>query len=430
MKHIVVIGGGLAGQNLAGRLARDKDVSITLVDRNNYCFFPPLLYQVATGFLETSNISYPFRKMFRQHPNITIRMAELVRVIPGQNKVVLSNGELAYDVLVIAAGVSTNYFGMKNIEDNALSMKTLSDALRLRNHVLEQVELASVEPNDRERTKYLTVVIAGTGPTGVELAGMLADMQRDILYRDHPKLKESAARPHIILVDGNDRVLGAMSRKTSVYGNRSLTRMGVEIRFGLLVKDYTDGKVVFSNGEVIETKTLIWAAGIGGQRFAGLPTDVFGPGGRIKVDAVNQVIGLNNIYAIGDACLQTHETDYPKGHPQMAQVAIQQGRHLARNLRRKDDSPGEPFAYFNKGAMAIIGRNKAVVDVPNGLHLQGSLAWLGWWGVHLVFLMRQRNRITTFFNWAVSYFTKDQSLRMIVRSSGEQPVTGPTEKAG
>ncbi len=273
-------------------------------------------------------------------------------------------------------------------------------------------------------------MIAGTGPTGVELAGMLADMQRDILYRDHPKLKESTARPHIILVDGNDRVLGAMSRKTSVYGNRSLTRMGVEIRFGLLVKDYTDGKVVFSNGEVVETKTLIWAAGIGGQRFAGLPTDVFGPGGRIKVDAVNRVIGFNNIYAIGDACLQTHETDYPKGHPQMAQVAIQQGRHLARNLRRKDDSPGEPFAYFNKGAMAIIGRNKAVVDVPNGLHLQGSLAWLGWWGVHLVFLMRQRNRITTFFNWAVSYFTKDQSLRMIVRSSGEQSVTGPKEKAG
>ena len=428
MKHVVVIGGGLAGQNLVSHLARDKDVSITLVDRNNYCFFPPLLYQVATGFLETSNISYPFRKMFRKHPNITIRMAELERVVPDQNKVVLSNGELTYDELVIAAGVSTNYFGMKNIQDNALPMKTLGDALRLRNHVLGQVELASVEPSDRERAKYLTVVIAGTGPTGVELAGMLADMQRDILYRDHPELKGSPARPHIILVDGNDRVLGAMSPKTSVYGNKSLSKMGIEVRFGLLVKDYSDGKVIFSNGEIIETKTLIWAAGIGGQRFAGLPAEVFGPGGRIKVDALNGVIGLNNIYAIGDACLQTHEAGYPKGHPQMAQVAIQQGQHLARNMRRKGDSPGKPFAYFNKGAMAIIGRNKAVVDVPNGLHLQGMIAWLAWWGVHLVFLMRQRNRVTTFFNWAVAWFTRDPSLRMIVRPSAGQPVIGPKKE--
>jgi NADH dehydrogenase len=418
MKHVVVIGGGLSGQNLVSHLARAKDVSITLVDRNNYCFFPPLLYQVATGFLEPSNIAYPFRKMFRKHPNIAIRMAELLQVIPDRNTVVLSTGEIKYDELVIAAGVSTNYFGMKNIQDNALPMKTLSDALRLRNHMLEQVEQASVELSDRERTKYLTAVIAGNGPTGVELAGMLADMQRDILYRDHPELKAGAVRPRIILVDGNDRVLSAMSGKTSAYANRSLSKMGIEIRFGLFVKDYSDGKVVFSNGDSVETKTLIWAAGIGGQRFAGLPADVFGPGGRIKVDALNQVIGLNNIYAIGDACLQAHEAAFPKGHPQMAQVAIQQGQHLARNLRGND--PGKPFVYFNKGTMAIIGRSKAVVEIPHGPQLHGIIAWLTWWGVHLVFLMRQRNRITTFYNWAVAWFTKDQSLRMIVRPSREK----------
>jgi NADH dehydrogenase len=421
MKHVVVIGGGLAGQNLVSHLAKDKNFSITLVDRNNYCFFPPLLYQVATGFLEPSNMAYPFRKMFRKHPNIAIRVAELVQVVPDKNTVVLSNGDLKYDELVIAAGVSTNYFGMKNIQDNALPMKTLSDALRLRNHMIRQVELASVELSDLERAKYLTIVIAGNGPTGVELAGTLANLQHDILYRDHPELKESTARPQIILVDGNDRVLSAMSRKTSIYGNRTMSKMGIEIRFGLFVKDYADGKVLFSNGEVIETKTLIWAAGIGGQRFAGLPADVFGPGGRIKVDPVNQVIGLNNIYAIGDACLQTHEAAFPKGHPQMAQVAIQQGQNLARNLRRKGDP--KPFAYFNKGSMAIIGRNKAVVDAPYGLHLQGFIAWLTWWGIHLIFLMRPRNRITTFYNWVVAWFTKDQSLRMIVRPSRgkEQP---------
>jgi NADH dehydrogenase len=422
MKHVIVIGGGFAGLNLVNRLSRDKKIRITLVDRNNYCFFPPMLYQVATAFLEPSNISYPFRKMLRRHPNVSVRMAELLHILPDQDTVVLSNGELKYDQLVIASGVTTNYFGMNNIREGAIPMKTLSDALRLRNHVLEQVEQASEEVSDMERAKYLTIVIVGNGPTGVELAGMLADMQRDILYRDHPELKSSLVLPHIVLVDGNERVLSAMSPQNSKYGLKSLSRLGVDVRFGLVVKDYSDGKVLFSNGEIIETKTLIWAAGIVGQRFEGLPADAFGPGSRIKVDPFNQVIGTNNIYAIGDACIATHEAGFPKGHPQMAQVAIQQGRNLARNLRAKTGQ--RPFSYFNKGSMAIIGRNRAVVDTT-GLRFQGLIAWLMWLGVHLLTLWRQRNRVTTLFNWIVAYFTRDQALRMIIRPSKEGPA-GPS----
>jgi NADH dehydrogenase len=421
MKHVVVIGGGFAGLNLVNHLAKDKNFRITLVDRNNYCFFPPMLYQVATGFLEPSNISYPFRKMLRKYPNVSFRMAELRSIVPDQYTVVLSNGELMYDHLVIASGVTTNYFGMNNIREGAIPMKTLSDALRLRNHLLEQFERASEEQGDKAREKYLTIVIVGNGPTGVELAGMLADMQRDILYRDHPILKESIILPHIVLVDVNDPVLGAMSPKNSKYGFKSLFRMGVDIRFGLVVKDYTDGKVLLSNGEGIETKTLIWAAGVVGQRFEGLSADVFGPGGRIKVDPFNRVTGANDIYAIGDACIPTHDAKFPKGHPQMAQVGIQQGRNLAYNLQvGKDD---KPFSYFNKGSMAIIGRNRAVVD-SNGFRFQGFVAWLMWLGVHLLTLWRRRNRITTLFNWIVAYFTRDQALRMIIRPSGEETAAG------
>jgi NADH:ubiquinone reductase (H+-translocating) len=419
MKHVIVIGGGFAGLNLVKRLAKDKKIRITLVDRNNYCFFPPMLYQVATGLLEPSNISYPFRKMLRKHPNISMRMAELLHILPDQNTVVLSNGELKYDHLVIASGVTTNYFGMKNIREGAIPMKTLSDALRLRNHLLEQIEKASEDVSDRERTKYLTIVIVGNGPTGVELAGMLADMQRDILYRDHPELKASAVLPHIVLADGNDRVLGAMSPQNSKYCLESLSGMAVDVRFGLVVKDYADGKVLFSNGEIIETKTLIWAAGIVGQRFEGLPADAFGPGSRIKVDPFNRVTGTDNIYAIGDACIQMHEANFPKGHPQMAQVGIQQGRNLADNLRAGEDS--KPFWYTNKGSMAIIGRNRAVVDIPNGRHFQGFIAWTMWLGVHLLSLWRPRNRIATLSNWVVAYFTRDQANRMIIRPSKEEP---------
>jgi NADH dehydrogenase len=415
MKHVVVVGGGFAGVGLARRLAKDAGTKITFVDRNNYCFFPPLLYQVATGFLESANIAYPFRKLFRGRPNIRFRMAELLRVIPERNVVQLSTGELGYDVLVLATGLSTNYFGMNAIRERALPMKNLDDALNLRNHMLEQLERATQEENETEQAKRLTVVIAGNGPTGVELAGMLANMQRDILYRDSPELRESAVKPRIILVDGNSRVLNAMSPVSSQYTQRVLERLGVEVKFGLMVKDYSDDRVVFNTGEVIETKTLIWAAGVTGQRFEGLPAAVFGPGGRIKTDPFNCVVGFDNIYAIGDCSLQTHEAAWPNGHPQMAQIAIQQGKTLAHNLRMKDPRHQRPFHYFNKGSMAMIGRNRAVVDMPRDIHMRGLLAFFAWLGVHLVFLWRGRNRVTTLFNWAVAYLTRDASLRMIIR---------------
>lgn len=419
MKHIVIVGGGFAGINLARSLGGNKHYTVTLVDRNNYNFFPPLIYQVATAFLEPSNISYPFRKLFRKKNNLFFRLGSLEKAVPEQNKIVLNNGELSYDYLVFATGAETNYFGMQNVKARAMPMKTLHDAIEMRNRMLQQLEQAIITTDETERKKLLTFVIAGGGPTGVEISGMLAEMGRTILQKDYPELQ--GARGEIYLVDGGEALLSPMSRQSQKNTYDALRRMGVRIRLNVHVKDYVNDTVIMDDGSSIPAKALIWAAGVTAKMFDGIPAGSYGRGKRMLADAYNKVQGTENIYAIGDTCLQLHEPQWPNGHPQLAQTAIQQGKHLARNFKAMAlGKPVTPFKYHDKGTMAIIGRNKAVADLPKPpLHFSGFIAFFLWLFVHLMSLINYRNRIKTLYNWTVAYFSKDQSLRMIIRPDDE-----------
>ena len=413
--HIVVIGGGFAGVNIAKSLANKKDFQVTLVDKNNYNFFPPLIYQVATAYLEPTSISYPFRKLFSGKDNIHFRLGEVKKIVPAENKIILDSGELTYDQLVFATGAETNYFGMENVKQHAIPMKTLSDALEMRNRLLEQMEQAVISDDAAEIKKLVTIVIAGGGPTGVELAGMFAEMKNGILRKEYPAL--SGKGVEIILVDGGKVVLAPMSPQSQQDTFEALTKLGVKIKFDYQVKDYVADTILFTNGERIATKNLIWAAGVTASVFEGLPVESYGRGRRMLVDEYNKVNGTENIYAVGDTCFQTTDAHFPNGHPQVAQVAIQQGLNLAKNLQSLVNGKAlKAFAYVDKGSMAIIGRNKAVVDLPKPrLHLKGFIAWLAWLFIHLLSLITYRNRVRTFWNWMIAYFTKDQSLRMIIR---------------
>lgn len=419
-KEIVIIGGGFAGINLTRELFDHEGFHITLVDMNNYNFFPPLLYQVATGFLETSNISYPFRKLFHGKRNINFRLGELQKIVAQENKVVLSTGELAYDYLVLATGTESNYFGMENIRLNALSMKTIDDALELRNTLLLKTEEATITDSEAEQQKLTTIVIAGGGPTGVELAGMLAEMRMNILEKDYPELTSRKVR--IYLIDGAPVLLPPMSEKSQKYTYTALAEMGVEIKLNKQVKDYVNDAVILADGETIQTKLLLWTAGVTSKVFEGIPKESYGRGRRLLVDEYNRVQGFQNILAIGDTCIQTSDKNFPLGHPQLAQVAIQQGKNVAKNFKAmlKGNTP-TAFSYHDKGSMAIIGRSKAVADIPKPkMHVKGWLAWVMWLFIHLFSLINYRNRVKTMYNWTVAYFTKDQSLRMIIRPSAKE----------
>lgn len=414
-KHVVIIGGGFAGVNLAQHLNKAQNLTVTLVDKNNYNFFPPLLYQVATGFLDISNISYPFRKLLRGKKNIRNRLGELVKIFPEENKVLLSSGYLNYDYLVLATGTVSNYFGMENIEKNAQPMKTLHDAIEMRNFLFLKAEEASIAKSKEEREKLTTMVIAGGGPTGVEVAGMLAEMRKNILYKDYPELAEANFR--IILVDGAPVLLTPMSKASQQYTFESLSKMGVEIKLNTQVKDYQNDKVIFANGESIDTKLLFWTAGVTCDFIDGLqPTD-YGKGRRLLVNKFNKLEAYDNVFAIGDNCLMSGDPDFPAGHPQLAQPAIQQGKNLANNLKAMQQGKElKSFRYKDKGSMAIIGRSKAVADLPKPkLNFNGWIAWMMWLFVHLFSLINYRNRIKTMYNWTVAYFTKDQSMRLIIR---------------
>lgn len=415
LKQVVIVGGGFAGVNLAKELAKDNSYVITLVDKNNYNFFPPLLYQVATGYLESSNISYPFRKLFRGSNNFTFRMGTVTRVVQAENKLVLDTGELHYDILVFATGTETNYFGMENVKKNSIPMKTVQDAIYMRNTLLERLERATRESDPAVRKKLTTIVVAGGGPTGVEISGMFAEMKNLVIPKDYPELIGSNGE--IYLVDGLKSVLAPMSEKSQKYTYDTLTKMGVKIKLDCMVKDFSDDIVQFSTGESIETTTLIWAAGVTASVFEGIERESYGRGRRMLVDAYNKVQGTKNIYALGDTCLQTTDPAFPDGHPQVAQVAIQQGLNLGKNLKHVVEGKSlKPFVYHDKGSMAIIGRFKAVADLPKPkIHFDGFIAWMAWLFVHLVSLINFRNKVKTFYNWFVSYTTKDQSLRVIVK---------------
>jgi NADH dehydrogenase len=415
VKKIVIIGGGFAGINLAEQVAKNKNYQVILLDKNNYNYFPPLLYQVATSFLDPSDISYPFRKMFR-NKRISYRMAEVVKIDPASQTVHLTYEELKYDYLVFASGARINFFGMENVQKNAIPMKTIDDALRMRNALLQTMEQAAMTKDMAERRKLLTIVVAGGGPTGVEIAGMLAEMKKNIFLKDYPELKGTLGG--IYIVDGGKNLLGPMSDKTHQEAYNVLSDLGVKIKLNTYVKDYDKNKVTLSTGETIEAKTLIWAAGITANTFEGIPESSLGIGRRMITDEFNKVTGFDNIYAIGDASVQITDERYPKGHPQLAQVAIQQGRNLAKNfIALQKSKPLTAFNYFDKGDMAIIGRNKAVVDLfKNKLHIGGIMALFMWLFIHLISLVNYRNKLKTLYNWATAYLSKDQSLRMIFRT--------------
>lgn len=417
-QHIVIVGGGFAGLQLIKELDASQRYQITLVDLNNYNFFPPLLYQIAAGFMESSAITYPYRKILRAYKNTRFRMGELLEVNPKNNTIILSNGELSYDILVMATGSETNFFGNTNVEQKALPMKTISDALTLRNLVYTRLERATRTSDNEKRRKLLSFAIAGAGPTGVELSGIFAEMKKNIIKKDYPELIHEDLGD-IYLIDGQKEVLSHMSVKAQQYTHSNLLKLGVKLKLGVYVKDYTDDMVFLSDGTSIEARNLIWAAGVSAKVFQGFSAESFGRGKRLLTDAYNKVIGYDNIYAIGDTSILLDDPNYPQGHPQLAQVALQQAKNLGQNLTKKLQSP-QPFQYKDKGSMAIIGRNKAVADIPKNTFIKGFWAWFVWVFVHIMSLVNFRNRVRAFFDWMGYYISKDQSYRMIIKPSKQK----------
>ncbi|MBX2922172.1 MAG: NAD(P)/FAD-dependent oxidoreductase [Chitinophagaceae bacterium] len=420
LKKIVVAGGGFAGVNLVMQLQNKTTFDITLVDKNNYNFFPPLLYQVATGFLEPSSISYPFRRFLRGRNNIHFRMGELIKVLPSENKILLSTGELEYDCLVIATGAETNFFGIDAVKHNAIPMKTMSDALHMRNTLLARLEEASRTRDMERMQKLLTIVVAGAGPTGVELSGMFAEMRKNIILKDYPEFAGTTTSA-IYLIDTAEAVLRPMSQKAQKYSYDTLKKMGVVIRLGTGVRNFENDMVTLSDGTSIATTNLIWTAGVTSKVFEGIPQEVYGRGRRMQVDEFNKINGFENIYAVGDTCIQTSDPSFPNGHPQLAQVAIQQAKNLGKNFLLPSDS-WKPFLYNDKGSMAIIGRYKAVADISRPkLFFNGIIAWFVWLFIHVISLLSFHNKLRTLYNWMVAYFTRDQHYRMILRPGDQQP---------
>lgn len=418
-KHVVIVGGGFAGLELMKGLDRSDKYKITLVDINNYNFFPPLLYQLAAGFMEPSSISYPFRRLLRQHKNARFRMGVLKEVVPAENKVILSNGELGYDILVMATGAESNFFGNKNVEEKAMPMKTVGDALMLRNLVYTRLERATRTEDKEVRRKLLSFAIAGAGPTGVELSGIFAEMKQNIMKKDYPELSQSDLGD-IYLIDGQKTVLAPMSKKAQEYTEKALLKKGVKLKMGVFVKDFVNDEVVLSDGTILEARNLIWAAGVSAKTFKGIDDkEYLGRGKRMKTDAYNKMEGFDNIYAIGDSCIMTADPNYPEGHPQLAQVAIQQADNLVANMNNDFQKP-KPFSYVDKGSMAIIGRNEAVADLPKNIFIKGFWAWAIWAFIHIMSLVNFRNKMRAFYNWVGYYISKDQSYRMVLK---------PNEKA-
>ncbi|WP_027392161.1 MULTISPECIES: NAD(P)/FAD-dependent oxidoreductase [Aquimarina] len=412
LPRLVIIGGGFAGVALARKMVKE-DVQLVLLDRHNYHTFQPLLYQVSTSSLEPDSIAYPLRKIVKRGKNTFFRMTEVSSIDPNEKKVNTNIGSITYDYLVIATGARTNFFGNETIEKNAMRMKNLPQALNLRSLLLENLEQAVITTDPEKRKELLRFVLAGAGPTGVELAGGIAELQLNVLPRDYPDMDFSEMEIH--LIEGADRVLPPMSTNASEKASKFLTKMGVRIHTNTQVTNYESNLVSTNTDLSLKTATFIWSAGVTGAPVEGLQADTLIPrANRYKVNKYNQIEGYNDVYAIGDiALMQTDE--YPKGHPMVAQPAIQQGNHLVKNLKRQlKGMPMIPFKYFDKGSMATIGRNKAVVDLGK-FRFGGFFAWFVWMFIHLWFLVGFRNRFVTFFNWTYNYINYDKAARLIVR---------------
>ena len=412
-RRVVVVGGGLGGLKLVSSL-RDTDFQVVLVDKNNYNQFPPLIYQVASAGLEPSNISFPFRRLFQGWKNFFFRMAEVQHIDTEEKAIKTSIGTIHYDDLVLAAGATTNFFGNKNIEASALPMKSVSESMRLRNTILQNLERAETEDNEARKQALMNIAIVGGGPSGVEIAGVLAEMKQTILPRDYPDLDTSCM--HIYLINATPRLLGAMSERSSREAERALKELGVEVMTNCMVTDYVDKELVLKDGQRISAETVIWVSGIKANNIDGIPTESIGHAGRILVDRFNRVKGLKDVYAIGDQCVVEGDEAYPYGHPQLAQVAIQQAKTLAKNLIRQEKGETEqPFSYHNLGTMATIGRKKAVVEIGK-LKFGGFFAWLLWLIVHLRSILGVKNKTIVFLNWMWSYMNYKQSLRLILKA--------------
>jgi NADH dehydrogenase len=410
--RVVIIGGGFAGVNLAKSLA-NKNVQVVLLDKHNYHTFQPLLYQVSTAGLEPDSIAYPLRKIIKNHKNTVFRMAEVLQIDTSNQQVETSIGNVAYDYLVIATGTKTNFFGNKTIEAHSMPMKKVPQALNIRSLILQNFEKAVITKDEAERNALMNFVIVGGGPTGVELAGAIAELKRHILPRDYPDMNLDKMQIH--LLEGNDRVLPPMSAHASKSAAKFLKNLGVQVHCNMFVKDY-DGKTVSTNSDLtLKAETLIWAAGVTGAPVKGLKADaIVERANRYKVNRYNQIEGYDNIFALGDIALMPTEA-FPKGHPQVAQPAIQQGVLLGKNIDRKlKGLKMKPFVYNDKGSMATIGRNKAVVDLKN-VKFAGFFAWFVWMFIHLMALVGFRNRVITFFNWSYSYINFDKAARLIIR---------------
>jgi len=412
LPRVVIIGGGFAGIKLAKKL-RNQPVQAVLIDKHNYHNFQPLLYQVATGGLEAGSIAYPIRKIVQEFNDFYFRLARVNEIDTKNQEIHADIGVLHYDYLVLATGSKTNFFGNKEIARNSLSMKTIPQSLNIRSFVLENFEQALLTDDERERNCLINFCIVGGGPTGVELAGALAEMKNAILQKDYPDLDVS--RMQINIIQGDDRILSAMSEKSSAAAEKFLVDLGVIVHKNVRVLSY-DGKTVTTNSKLtFESSTVIWTAGVMGATIPGLsPEALVKNVERIRVNEFNQVKGYENIFAIGDiASMETPK--YPQGHPMMAQPAIQQGDLLGKNLIRKiNNQKMEPFEYKDKGSMATIGRNKAVVDLPK-YHFHGVFAWFVWMFVHLFSLIGFKNRAVVFLNWVYNYIRFDREGRLIIR---------------
>jgi NADH dehydrogenase len=391
-----------------------KNFQIVLLDKNNFHQFQPLLYQVATAGLEPSAISFPLRKILQKEQHIHFRIADVQAVNSEVKEIETDIGALKYDYLVLAMGASTNFYGQKNIEQTALSMKSAADAILIRNTILENFEIALLQETPEKAAQYLNIVLVGGGPTGVELAGAVAEMKKYIFPKDYPELDMSKMR--IVLYQGSGSLLAGMSSKASVRATRYLKNLGVEVNLDTRVLDYDGGCLKLSDGTTISSKTVIWAAGVIANQIDGISISSMDTRQRIMVDRQNSIYGHHDIFAIGDLSLMK-TAKYPHGHPQVAQVAIQQAKTLAGNLIRhsRNTSPkSKDFEYRDKGALATIGRNLAVADLPF-VKLSGFLAWILWSFVHLFMIVGVKNRILIFLNWSWNYFTYDQSLRLLIR---------------
>lgn len=409
--RVVIIGGGFGGVQLAKKL-KNAPVNVLMLDKHNYHTFQPLLYQVATGALEGDSIGFPIRRIFGRQKNFTFHLAE-VQKINTETKVVTANiGDIYYDYLVIATGSNTNYFGNKELEHYTLPMKNIAEALNIRSMLLQNLEKALVTTDEAERNALLTFVVVGGGPTGVELSGAIAELRKYILCKDYPGLCEADMK--VFLVEGKSEVLAAMSPQASFKAKRFLTDMGITIYNSVHVESYDGNLLKIDDGTIIKTRNVLWAAGVKGEIPEGLPAEAIARGSRIQTDEINRVKGYQEIFAIGDVSAVV-SAENPNGFPGVAQVALQQGKHLAKNLEAIiSGQPTTPFKYNDLGTMATIGRNKAVADLKK-LRFQGFFAWILWMFVHLMSLAGFSNKSIVFLNWAINYLTRNSDNRLVIR---------------